>query len=77
MGAKQIVPAVVVDHDGGLAVDGNVDGLVALETVTGLGIELNLADESEIGAVYAEESAGAGIEEETHVNGVAVLVNER
>ena len=77
VGAEEVVPAVIVGHHSGLAVDGDVDGLAALETMSGLGIELDLADESEVGAVDAEEPAGAGVEEEADVDGVAVFVNER
>ena len=74
MGAQQVVPAVIVDHHGSLAVDGDVHGLVAGETGARLGIELDHPDVAEIGAVGAEQTA-VRVHQEADVDGVAVLVH--
>ena len=77
MGAQQVVPAVLVHQGRGLAVDGDVDGLVAGDPLARFGIQLDDADGAEIGAVRAPEASGGGIEQEGRVDGPAVFVIPR
>ena len=73
MSAKKIIPAVVVDRVGGFAVNGDVDGLVAVEVMARLGIQLDDPDEAEVSPVGDPQPAIGGIEQEPGINGVAVL----
>ena len=69
--AQQVIPAVAIDQVGGFHVDGDVDRLVAVDALAGLGIEFDDADVAEVGAV-GEPQLALGIEERG-IDRVAVL----
>ena len=71
---QQVIPAIVIDHVGGFAVDGEVAGLVVgVEALAGLGIEFHQPDVAEIGAVDQPQPAIGGIEKDARIDGVAVF----
>ena len=71
--AEQVVPAVAVNHFGGLAVYGDVSGLIAGHASSGGRIQLYYADVAEIRAVSAVQAALRG-HYKADVDGIAVFV---
>ena len=74
MGAKEIVPAIAVHKCRGLAVNGDIDRLVAGLSCTGLRVEFDETDVSEIGSVGEPEPAVRS-HKESCVDGVAVFIH--
>ena len=71
---QQVIPAIVIDHVGRFAVDGEVAGLVVgVEALARLGIELDQPDVAEIGAVDQPQPAVVGIQKDARVDGIAVF----
>jgi hypothetical protein len=72
--ARKVVPAVIIEHYCGFAVDGNITGLVVrVNTFSRFGIQLDLADVAEEGSVHEIQAASDGIEEESRIDGIAVF----
>ena len=71
--AQQVIPAVAIHQIGGFHVDGDVHRLVAGDAFSRFGIELDDADEAEIGSVGEPQPARGGIEQESGIDGIAVL----
>ena len=71
---QQVIPAVVIDHVRGFAVDGDVHGLVDWNhPLAGLGIELHEADIAKIRAVGQPQLAVGGVQENGRIDRIAVL----
>ena len=71
---QQVIPAIVIDHVGGFAVDGEIAGLVVgVAALARLGIEFDQPDVAEIGAVDQPQPAVVGIEKDARIDGVAVF----
>ena len=73
MSAQQVIPAVASHQSGGFHVDRDVHRLVAGDALSRLRIELNDANVAEIGSVTQPQPASGGIEQESGVDGIAVL----
>ena len=73
MGSQQVVPAIFIHQGAGLTIDGNILLYVALDAFASLGVELDEADIAEIGAIGSPQTTGSRIEQQTGVNGIAVL----
>ncbi len=71
---QQVIPAIVINHDRGFAVDRDVAGLfIGVEALARLGIKLHQPDVAEIGAVYEPQPLGIGIKKDARINRIAVL----
>ena len=73
VGTEQVVPTVAIEEVGGFAVDGDVELLVALDTSTCGGIELNEANGAEVGAVAHPKASGGGVEEKSWVDSILIF----
>ena len=74
MSSEQIVPAIVVHHVRCFAVDGQVARLIAgMKTLTGLGIELDLANIAKVRAIDEPKATGIGVEENTRIDSIRLL----
>ena len=71
---QQVIPAIVIDHVGRFAVDGEVARFVIrVFALTGLGIELDQPDVAEIRAIDQPQPAVGGIQKDARVDGIAVF----
>ena len=70
---QQIVPAILVDKVGSLAVNGDIFLLVTLYTETCLGVELNKTDGAKIGTVANPHTTCRRVEQYTWVNGILIF----
>src|SRR6476661_2780870 len=74
MRPHEVIPAVVIDHYGGFAVDSNIARLiVGVDALSSLGIELDLTDEAEERPVREPQPAVGWIEKEPRIDGVTVF----
>jgi len=71
---QQIIPAIVVNHVRGLAVDRNVVGrLAGMQAFPGFRIEFHQTDTTKAGTVGEPQPAIGRIQKSSGVNGMAVL----
>ncbi len=73
MCSQQVVPSVSENQVGGLAVNGNVFLYIAFHPCARLGVELNEAYGSEVGAVAHPQPTRGGIEQHAGVYGILVF----
>ena len=73
MGAQQIVPAILVNQVGSLAVDGDILLLVTLHTITRLGVELDESDGAEISTIADPHTTRRGVKQYTWVDSVLIF----
>ena len=70
---QQIVPAILVDKVGSLAVNGDIFLLVTLYTETCLGVEFDKTDGAKIGTVANPHTTCRRVEQYTWVNGILIF----
>src|ERR1017187_9890333 len=74
MGGQQVIPAIVIYHVGGLAVDGEVAGLIVrVDALARLGIKFHQPNVAEIGAVGQPQPAACRIQKYTWIDGIGVF----
>ena len=73
VGDQQVVPAVVIDRNGGFGVDRDVHRrAVRVTALSGLGIQLDQPDVTEVGPIR-EPQPPVGGEQHARINGIAVF----
>ena len=73
MSTQQVVPAVLVHQGAGLTVDSDIFFYVALDALTSLGVKLDETDITEVGTIGSPQTTSGRIQQQTGVDGVAVL----
>ena len=73
MRAQKVIPTVAVEQIGGFTINGDVDGLIPLNVMPGLRIQLDDPDEAEIRPVADPHPAVGGIKQQSRIDRVAIF----
>src|ERR1035441_9720902 len=74
MGGQQVIPAIVINHVGSLAIDGEVTGLIVrVDALARLGIDFDQPDVAEIRAIGQPQLAACRIQKYPWIDGIGVF----